>query len=263
MPDLSLTVNRKDNLKSWKIVAGDWGKQNREIKDDENIIRVRYPKGSSSPGIQDAPLGGTGFYAQPDIFPADDVTLTYEVRFAENFQPNKGGKLPGLYISPEKDTKFQGASGGRRVKVNASCRVMWRQNFAAEAYVYTPSGVRQDPAFATQSDVVLNSDFGDSLGRRTLKLSRNAWNRISVRVVMNTPGKADGIIEVTINDQTYSFRKVVWRKSNDVKITALFFSTFFGGKSDYATPVSTFAQFRNFRLTNDSTSSKSCKNLTA
>lgn len=244
---ISLLIEPQDHLKSWNIVKKKWGEANEQIIDD--IIRVRYPKGSSSPGIKDAPLGGMGFHACPGtIFPAEDVTLSYEVRFADNFQPVKGGKLPGLYISKKGDHEFKGASGGRRVKVNGSVRVMWRKDFAAEAYVYTPSGVTQDHAYTSQSDMVSNGEYGDSLGRKTLKLAPNTWNSVSVRVRMNTPGKADGIVAVTINGKTYSNNNVTWRKSQDVQVSALFFSTFFGGKEDYKTPVDTSAEFRNFHL---------------
>lgn len=46
------------------------------------------------------PLGGMGFQAAPPtIFPAVDVELKYSLQFGESFEPQKGGKLPGLMMA--------------------------------------------------------------------------------------------------------------------------------------------------------------------
>jgi hypothetical protein len=208
-------------------------------------MRVKYPKGSSSPSLR--PQGGCGFFAIPRVvFPSDDVTLSYDVKFAPNFDPHRGGKLPGLHVC--RGRGVSGASGGKRHPINGSCRVMWRAGFAAEAYVYPPAYVRQDRRYFAQRDLIPNPDFGDSLGRRTLRLKKDTWNRVTLRIRMNTVGKADGLVQLTINDVTYKYQAMVWRNDASVSVGAMYFSTFFGGKRDFATPHDTYAVFRNFRL---------------
>ena len=61
-------------------------------------MKANYPKGSYTPSH--SPLGGFSFYALgPDNFSLDDAkeaTLSYSVYFDEDFDFNKGGKLPGI-----------------------------------------------------------------------------------------------------------------------------------------------------------------------
>lgn len=239
-------MSLSNDLKTWNIKKWGHGKQNISTT-DEGYLRVKYPRGSSSPGIKNAPVGGAGFYSSPSgFFPSNDVTLSYQVRFASNFDARLGGKMPGLFVSESDD--FSGASGGRKHKKNASCRIMWRSNFKAEAYLYLPSSVKQSPAFREEPNSSYRDDYGDSLWTGILRFDPHNWNDVSIRVVVNTLGKADGLLSVTINGQQCIIDNLIWRKSDSVKVSAIFFSTFFGGKESYATKVDTSAEFRNFHV---------------
>jgi hypothetical protein len=125
---------------------------------------------------------------------------------------------------------------------------MWRAALAAEAYVYLPSGVTQDVRYLDQADIIPNPNFGDSLGRRILRFSKSGWNRVRMRVRMNTVGQADGIVELSINDTHYAFSNLVFRETDDVQVTSLYFSTFFGGKRPFATVNDTHVDFRKFKV---------------
>ena len=71
--------------------------------DGVDSMQAHYPKGSYIPSA--SPAGGFSFYALgPDDFDLDsakEVTLSYSVYFDEDFDFNKGGKLPGIceYLS--------------------------------------------------------------------------------------------------------------------------------------------------------------------
>lgn len=82
-------------------------------------------------------MGGLGFYAAPALLPGSDVELTYKLAFDGTFNPGKGGKLPGLFLAAAGCADVKGGSGGRHDDHHASCRLMWRADFAAEAYVLT------------------------------------------------------------------------------------------------------------------------------
>jgi len=117
------------DLSNLNITKVAFGISNMNITND--TITVFYPKGSYSPskGI----VGGVGFYASVGLH--ERLTFNYSVYFDDTFDPNLGGKLPGLFIS---NGSTHGASGGKHDLYTASCRIAWRKNFEAEAYVYTP-----------------------------------------------------------------------------------------------------------------------------
>ena len=212
---------------------------------------VHYPKYSISPGRVSSihPLGGTQFFAKPEVLPTESATLSYSVTFAPNFAPAKGGKLPGMYVSvPE--VRPKNASGGRRDIVNCSIRLMWRAGFACEAYVYPPTSVKQDPSYYKLPNSAFKKTFGDSLWRGLFRLEPNDKNHISLTIELNTPGKANGVIKLTVNDVTQVFDKFVFRKSPKIKISNIFFSTFFGGSDrSWQSPTDTSALFSDFELT--------------
>lgn len=66
--------------------------------DGTPAMKATYPKGSYTFGNE--PQGGFSFYSPGpsgvDLTTAKEATLGYSVYFAENFQFNLGGKLPGL-----------------------------------------------------------------------------------------------------------------------------------------------------------------------
>lgn len=81
-----------DSRQSWNITKVSFGKSNEnqivEGSDHDARCVVRYPKESINPSATDRPVGGLGFYAVPPaIFPANDVQLSYKLKFADNFDP--------------------------------------------------------------------------------------------------------------------------------------------------------------------------------
>jgi len=72
------------------------------------------------------------------------------------------------------------------------------------------------------------------------------WNNISLTIGLNTVGENDGVLNVTINNVTRAYDKMFWRNYNNVKISAVLFSTFFGGSTPKtATPVDTWTYFKD------------------
>lgn len=257
---------------SWNIVRNIFGKNtntiNHEIikcnssylncKNDEEIIKIFYPKGSYSPSK--LPVGGIGFFASPKkIFMTNEVTFKYQVYFDNTFDPNLGGKLPGLFIGKGTDKKdMVGASGGKHYNTS-SCRIAWRSNLTAEAYVYLPHN--QHKNFYNIPNLILNPEYGHSLWRGLFKFYKYKWNDVSIRLKTNSFTDSipnyDGELEITINNVTQSFNQLLWRTDQEYNINAIIFETFFGGSQPKtATPNDTWSYFKNIIIEKKSLQSK-------
>jgi len=286
----TLKMSTPNDTTTWNIVKVGHGKDNdlHEITtfDNQKVIKVIYPKNSYKPSA--SPIGGIGIYCSPvTTFPsAKNIKLSYQLYFDKTFDPQLGGKLPGIYMGPP------GASGGRHSNDNASCRIMWRTfanqyikaemeelnnkkikiempskdemkklkeqamidgEIECEAYVYNSDD--QDESYSQIPGFVPNEKFGDSLWRGVMKFKKNQWNKIDIDVVMNTytNGKAnkDGVLSITINGNNFRYDKMKWTE-NKCNIEGITFDTFFGGGSNiYASPVDTCIYFNDFTVTHE------------
>ena len=214
-----------------------WGLANMEIIKDssgrfERVLRINYPQGSASPRVSrkdNAPLGGSQFYADLGIAPQDSLRLSYYLRFANDFDFVKGGKLPGLFGG-------NGASGGNIPDGTDgfSTRFMWRRNGDGEVYAYIPN----------------SKDYGTSIGRGNWRFQPGIWHHIEQEIKLNSSGKANGRIKVWLDGvQVLDQEGITFRYVDSLKIDGIFFSTFFGGgDSSWATPKDTHIDFAEFSI---------------
>ena len=182
------------------------------IADDADTQRgrsmeVRYPLGAVGPttgGAQWQLRLGKSY---------DELYCSYRVKFPQGFNFVKGGKLPGFAggAANTGGTKPDGTDGW-------SGRLMWGPGGKVYQYVYHPD----QP-----------TNYGDEFywnenGQQFFQ--PGTWHNIEVRIVMNTPGKKDGIIQgwydgvLALNISNLRFRDV-----SSFGIDMLYFSTFFGG----------------------------------
>ena len=262
---LNLLFNSSSLFDVWNIVKFAFNSDTYEVIGSETssetgsetggVLKVFYPEGSYSPSKQ--PQGGIGFFAsQPDIFLAEEVVFNYTVLFDESFNPMFGGKLPGLFIGNSSDKNSMiGASGGKHINdTTASCRIAWRADFGAEAYVYLPTKNHHDDYFNIPG-LTINNKYGDSLWRNFLTFNPNTWNNVSIHLRLNTFDETtykpitNGFLSVNINNESYSFDKMIWRTDPNYFINAILFETFFGGSSEkYATPHDTWTFFKDVSI---------------
>ncbi|MCU1620964.1 MAG: hypothetical protein JWR41_2970 [Modestobacter sp.] len=193
-------------------------------------LRITYPQGSVSPSASrryHSPGGGMQVFLPVLGAPVDAEYLRYWVRFADDFQFVKGGKLPGLYGGTE-------VSGGEQPDgTNGfSTRLMWRRQGAGEVYLYAPG------------------ESGTSLGRGDWTWPRGRWLCVEQQVVLNTPGKDDGAVTVWLDGkQVYADDQLMYRTVPGLRIDGLFFSTFFGGDDpSWAPSADQYADFSGFAL---------------
>ncbi len=157
------------------------------------------------------------------------MRLSYYVRFSENFDFVKGGKLPGLLGGV-------GNSGGEIPDGTDgfSTRFMWRRNGDGEVYAY----------------LLTSKKDGTSIGRGNWRFKPGVWYRLEQEVILNQPGKANGRVRVWLDGRPVLDRgALTFRTTNALKIEGLFFSTFFGGgDSSWATPKDVYADFADFQV---------------
>ncbi len=217
--------------------AKSWGLKNLEIIPDptgkfKRILRVRYPAGSASPKVtrqHQAPVGGAQFYADLGVLPQERLRLSYYLRFSENFDFVKGGKLPGLFGgSVNTGGAIPDGTNG------FSTRFMWRRRGAGEVYAYLPSSV----------------GHGTSLGRGNWHFQPGVWHHLEQEVILNQPGQANGEIRVWLDGtQVLNKEGLIFRTTAQLKLEGILFSTFFGGgDSSWATPQDVHIDFARFSV---------------
>jgi hypothetical protein len=105
---------------------------------------------------------------------------------------------------------------------------MWRTGGAAVQYVYYP---RQTSTYGVDLPYMRSGSqlFGD-LSATLARFQPGAWHHVVNRVVMNTPGHANGALEAWFDGKlALDLRDRVWRLDATIHVDALYFSTFFGG----------------------------------
>ncbi|KAG9102849.1 hypothetical protein FRC06_000963 [Ceratobasidium sp. 370] len=164
-----------------------------EWTNEMSAIEAFYPKGSINPG--NSPQGGADFYANPlpALKNAQNVTFGYSVFLPVDFEPVKGGKLPGLYGGKT------GCSGGDAALDCFSTRLMWRAKNDGELYLYAPKDKQTDRVCNTPPRSICEADYGLSIGRGSFKFTPGQWTHVSQTVVLNTPGRQDGYFTLDVN----------------------------------------------------------------
>jgi hypothetical protein len=193
---------------------------------------VTYPKGKIGGGSE------TGLPAQyVPIKPASEYYLDYQVMFLDGWEWVKGGKLPGLVGGSHTSGCASITPGGW------SARFMWRGSSGhGEVYLYhqhRKNGCGDDYGFPSPGDFF-----------------KGEWNRITERVVINTPGKDDGMIEAWYNGKkqlTMNNLQLRGKVADDVALVdAVSLQTFYGGStSGWAPPHDTHARFSNLYVRDD------------
>ena len=186
---------------------------------DGKSLQVLYPANKVGPADPPAnPIGGSGAQWRWELFSTpqeyyNEVILEYKVMFPVGFQFVKGGKLPGLVGGT--------ANTGGNVPDGTdgwSARMMWVGGGDVIQYVYHPD----QPG-----------TFGDTMtwnigGQKSF--TPGVWHTVRNRVVMNTPGQHDGIIQGWFDGELAMDRRAIRFRDNDsFGIDTMYFSSFYGG----------------------------------
>ncbi|MEE2971843.1 MAG: hypothetical protein VX672_01845 [Planctomycetota bacterium] len=182
-----------------------------EDAEGARALQVSYPKGS---------VGTSTGGAQWKLRFAPEhrrVRLRYRLRFGDGFDFVRGGKLPGL-IGGAGNT----GGGVPTGEDGWSARLMWREEGAAEQYVYHPD----QPANYGDRMPWTDADGG------SIRFEPSRWYEVEHEIGLNTPGLNDGSIRCRLDGRIVLERSDLrFRDIPEIGVDQLYFSTFFGGSS--------------------------------
>jgi hypothetical protein len=167
----------------------------------------------------------------------EEATLSFDVRFGEDFQWVKGGKLHGLGpVNPV-------TGGNERAPEKWSARLMFGAEGKSTSYLYDQSPDKK---------------FGISSTSKAAVFKKAVWHHVEIRVKVNTPGEADGTFSVRVDGKEVNKQSAVnFRASKDrsTLISTILFSTFHGGETPAHAPTdkagkftTVYADFDNFTV---------------
>ena len=160
--------------------------------------------------------------------PGKAYTLCYDVRFDEDFQFVRGGKLHGL--GPAKPI-----AGGRAMKPGGwSARVTFKGDGRLNSYVYHQNK---------------SGKYGESVSSDHPPCQRGKWHAVSLYVKLNsTPAKADGLVRIYRDGEpliTHKGLRFRSRAGRDTLIREFMFSTFHGGHTPPWAPKNEAGEYVN------------------
>lgn len=198
---------------------------------DNRFVRINYPKNRFGTGKDDG-TGSIWATRLPEDY--EELYVAYDVRLRAGFSFVKTGKMHGLAggAANTGGTAPNGSDGW-------SSRLTWVRDGVASQYVY-------------HADLEQNPPYGDNFrwkrDGKDLRMPTGEWFTVEHRVVMNTPGKKDGVIQGWFNgEQVLNVDGIRFRDVDSFAIDRFYFSTFFGGSTEsFATTRDEWADFDNF-----------------
>ena len=197
-------------------------------------LRAKYPKNKI--------LGSnTGFRFEKLLTSDNEAVLEYRVKFDDNFDWSKGGKLPGLAGSTSaRGRGVYGCNDNRsQRKKGFSTRLMWRENGKLIFYPYAPL----HPNYNGNNNSIPNDARKRGQGRcggdiKITDLQKGRWYTIKQYIKLNTfksngsPNR-NGIVKIWINGQlALNYNDFVLAGERNVKVNAIAFHTYRGGSTN-------------------------------
>jgi hypothetical protein len=183
------------------------------------VLRESFPPGTfelDDAGVQWlAPIGGY-----------DELYLTFRVKFSSGFtNSNLQGKLPGL-------SGGTAIGGGFLPRGNDgwSARFMFH-GYNTRFYLYYPDLYK---VYGDSEPVEGKKYYGEAVCLDfDLHPGVETWFYITQRIVMNTPGKTDGLVEGYINGKLAARKTGIrWRDIPTLQIEQLYIANFLGGSGE-------------------------------
>ncbi len=215
------------------VQYANWIFDDSTVASAEKSYRVRLEAGT----INGNPSSGNHgiALAVPLARQVNNACIRYRIRFGENFDWSKGGKLPGLSgvapgVSPTVPT-----GGGNPGDKGWSGRLMWGSGGSVSSYMYHP----KQPSYYGQG-------FGWSR-----RVDDGRWHVLRQCYRMNTVGKKNGVLRAWLDGARVLNRTdFVYRLKNTVHISHLMWSVFRGGATmDWAGHRDSHVDFDRVRVT--------------
>ncbi len=180
----------------------------------------------------------------------EEATLNYSVKFAEDFQFRRGGKMFGLAAMNVIRNHMANALDGWNVRVmfKPKVNVKWhriRNEGKTAIYIYS------------QEDRPLGS--GNTTMSKEIVFTKGVYSNVSLYIKVNTPATAsNGIVELWVDGKLAVARYDMQYRAVEGKHTLInkfIFSTFHGGKTPSFAPkdidgnyITVHAWFKNIQV---------------
>jgi len=184
--------------------------ENLDQSNTSKYFRSNFPQGKSG--------ANSGFCLEGELGKKyEEAYFSYNVRFKPGFNFVDGGKLLGL-------------SGGNIVVPNPPdgnqgfrCVLMWQGKGTIQSYIYHQAQTAQ---------------YGEGGNWTNSQIPVGEWFNITIRVVMNDVGKANGIFEGFINGKlAFSSQHYQFRSVSSMGIHKIEFHSYFGGSGEQYSAV--------------------------
>lgn len=142
------------------------------------------------------------------------LTLSFDVKFCEDFDFEKGGKLHG--VGPDKP--ITGGFSGE--KLGWSVRILFKPHGHVASYIYHPE---------------MKGMYGESITSKVPVFKPGLLHKIKLEVKLNTTEKThDGYVKIYVDERLQVMHKnLSFYLANEYEqlISNLLFSTFYGGNN--------------------------------
>lgn len=213
------------------------------VQDDASesqALQVFYPKGKVK-------SKDSGAQWKWKIQPSQEVFASYRVKFDEDFDFVKGGKLPGVCGGD--------CNSGGNVPTGYdgwSARMMWRADGRLEQYVYHPeqpgtfghqfAWMHEPPVITLDQTDTACSGVGQQNpcydSSHAVFVQLGVWHEITERVRVNDVGAHNGEMQAWLDGElVLDVRGIEFVKNDHNTVDAFYFSTFFGGSDASWAPV--------------------------
>jgi len=208
-----------------------------------NVVRTKLSKGKyiASSG---AGRGNVLMVKLPGVY--DSACMSYDIRVAKGFDFSAGGKLPG-FVGVAPGVAPSTPEGGGSVAHGWSGRLMW---LGSKMWKLVRDADRSNMVVTYLYHPGMDREYGDNVSwGSSLKAGR--WHHVKQCHVMNTIGRADGVLQTWFDGkQVMKQEDVVYRTDPKVHITHFDWSIFRGGNtSDWAGSKTGYVDMDNLKIT--------------
>jgi len=176
----------------------------------------------------------------------DSACMSYDVRFAASFDFSAGGKLPG-FVGVAPGVAPSTPEGGGSTAHGWSGRLMW---LGAKMWQFVRDSGRSNGLVTYLYHPGQEGAYGDNVSWGS-SFTPGVWHRVRQCHVMNTVGRADGVLRTWFDGVLVMQRyDVVYRTDPAVHISHLDWSVFRGGDTAvWASATTGYVDIDNLKVT--------------
>lgn len=195
----------------------------------EDVLRIDFEAGSRWG------LDYRHSFAEMGVEPREEVWFSYDVLFPADFEFRGDGKMGGLAGSIDGVEPLEVSAGGDYEPRSFSVRAMWKRDRGVVMYLYAAHAAGREFDDPAHYGYGIPVRFVAEDGSESDVFQPGVWHRVEHRVVMNTPGRDDGVYELWIDGHRgVAVDDVRYRTEEHpgLKVDQVFSAWFFGGGED-------------------------------